>query len=159
MARVRGRDRAAGVGSGGRAGARGGLFWRMPQKLSSRALVRLASLREFEQKTQRVYSLVEQYAAARAESEMLVSALKRALAQLKRDLLSAGFEQLSQLAGNMEMAAGRRTSQQAKSHILREGVGSLRFQLELDQRVTVSEDLAEQERRARAREEKERDNH
>ncbi len=126
----------------------------MPQKLSSRAQVRLASLREYEQKTQRVYALVEQYAAAKAESEMLVGSLKRALGQLKRDLLSGGFEQLSQLAGHMEMAAGRRTSQQAKSHILREGVGSLRFQLELEQRITVSDDLAAQEKKAKAEEAK-----
>ncbi len=126
----------------------------MPPKLSSRAQVRLASLREYEQKTQRVYGLVEQYAAAKAESEMLVGSLKRALSQLKRDLLSGGFEQLSQLAGNMEMAAGRRTSQQAKSHILREGVGSLRFQLELEQRITVSDDLAAQARKAQAEEAK-----
>jgi hypothetical protein len=120
----------------------------MAQKLSSRAQVRLANLREFEQKTQRVYGLVEQYASNRADSETLAMSVKRALAQLKRDLLGAGFEQLSQLAGSMEIAAGRRTSQQAKSHILREGVGSIRFQIELEERVTVSDDLAAQERAA-----------
>ncbi len=120
----------------------------MPQKLSTRAMTHLIALREFEQKTQRVYGLVETYATAKAESEMTVSQLKRALAQLKRDLLGSGFEQLSQLAGSMEVAAGRRLSQQAKSHILREGVGSLRFQLELEQRTTISDDLREQERKA-----------
>ena len=121
----------------------------MPPKLSSRAQVRLANLLEFEHKIQRIYGLVEQYASNRADSESLTNAIKRALAQLKRDLLGAGFEQLSQLAGSMEIAAGRRTSQQAKSHILREGVGSIRFQVELEQRVTVSDDLAEQERKAK----------
>ncbi len=120
----------------------------MPRKLSTRAQTRLIALREYEQKTQRVYGLVETYATAKVESEQTVSMLKRALAQLKRDLLGGGFEQLSQLAGSMEVAAGRRLSQQAKSHILREGVGSLRFQLELEQRTTISEDLREQERKA-----------
>ncbi len=120
----------------------------MPQKLSTRAQTRLIALREFEQKTQRVYGLVETYATAKAESEQTVSMLKRALAQLKRDLLGGGFEQLSQLAGSMEVAAGRRLSQQAKSHILREGVGSLRFQLELEQRTTISDDLREQAHKA-----------
>jgi len=118
------------------------------QKLSARAQSRIATLREFEQKTQRVYGLVETYAANKADSESLSMALKRALAALKRELLGGGFESLSQLAGKMEIAAGRRTSQQAKCHILREGVGSLRFQLELEQRVTVSEDLAKQEKKA-----------
>ncbi len=120
----------------------------MPQKLSARAQARLVTLREFEQKTQRVYGLVEQYASNRADSEPLTMAIKRALAQLKRDLLGSGFEQLSQLAGQMEMAAGRRTSQQAKSHILREGVGSLRFQIDLEARTTVSDDMHAQEKKA-----------
>ncbi len=120
----------------------------MPQKLSSRAQVRLVTLREFEQKTQRVYGLVEQYATNRSDSETLTNAIKRALAALKRDLLGGGFEQLSQLAGQMETAAGRRLTQQAKSHILREGVGSLRFQLDLEARTTVSDDLREQARKA-----------
>ena len=116
----------------------------MTGKLSSRAQVRLATLEEFRQKAHRVYALVEQYAAARAGVEPIVMALKRALAQLKRDLLGAGFEQLSQLAGSMEVAAGRGTSQQARTRILREGVGSIKSQLEIEQRLTVSEDLAAQ---------------
>ncbi len=120
----------------------------MPQKLSTRAQTRLIALREFEQKTQRVYGIVELYATAKMESEQTVSQLKRALGQLKRDLMGAGFDQLSKLAASMEVAAGRRLSQQAKSHILREGVGSLRFQLELEQRTTISEDLREQARTA-----------
>ncbi len=127
----------------------------MPQKLSARANARLLVLRELEQKTQRVYGLVERYATARADSETLTMGVKRALGQLKRDLLGEGFEKLSQLAGQMEIAAGRRLSQAAKSHILREGVGSLRFELELEQRVTVREDLAEQEKRAAEEERRE----
>ncbi len=120
----------------------------MVQKLSTRAQVRIMALREFEQKTQRIYGLVEQYATGKTESEQLVNSLKRALAGLKRELLGAGFEQLSQLAGAMEVAAGRRLTQQAKSHILREGVGSIRFQLDLEARTTVSDDLRDQERKA-----------
>ncbi len=120
----------------------------MVQKLSTRAQVRIQSLREFELKTQRIYGLVEQYATGKTESEQLATSLKRALAQLKRDLLGGGFEQLSQLAGSMEMAAGRRLTQQAKSHILREGVGSIRFQLDLEARTTASEDLREQAMKA-----------
>ncbi len=121
----------------------------MPQRPSARAQARLATLREFEQKTQRVYGLVERYASARADSESLTLTVKRALGTLKRELLGSGFEQLSQLAGQMEIAAGRRISQQAKSHILREGVGSIRFQLDLEARTTVKEDLEAQEKKAR----------
>jgi hypothetical protein len=42
----------------------------------------------------------------------------------------------------MEMAVSRGGSQLTKSRILREGVGSLRFQLELEQRSLVSADMS-----------------
>jgi len=118
------------------------------RKLSSKAQVHLAALDEFSQKIQRVYGLVEQYAAARAGTEVLTMALKRNFAQLKRELMGGGMDQLSQLAGSMEIASTRGTSQQTRTRILREGVGSLKFQIEFEQRLTVINDLAEQERAA-----------
>ncbi len=120
----------------------------MPGKLSPKAQTKLAALQDFSQKIQHVYSLVEQFAADRAgrNSEALSMAMKRGFAQLKRDFMGAGMDSLSQLAGGMEIAAGRRTSLTTKSRILRDGIGSLKFQVELEQRVTVTEDEREQER-------------
>ena len=56
----------------------------------------------------------------------------------------AGLDTISQLAGSMEIAAGRGASHHQKARILREGVGSLRFQVEQEQRKVVTEDQAAQ---------------
>ncbi len=110
--------------------------------LSPQAQAKLTTLEGFAQKAQRLYGLVEQFAADRSGGEMLTSAIKRAVGQLKREFLSSGYDAMAQLAGAMEIAAGRGTNQQAKVRILREGVGSLKSQIEIEQRVTRSEGMA-----------------
>jgi hypothetical protein len=70
---------------------------------------------------------------------------KRGFGRLKIQLMGAGLDAMSQLCGAMEMAARRGMSQTQKARILREGVGSLRFQLEMAQR-SVRSDEAEQRR-------------
>lgn len=113
----------------------------MAGKLSSKAQVQLAKLAEFENKAQHVYGLVERFAAARGkEAEALAMPLKRAFGRLKIELMGAGMDSLSQLAGAMEVAAGRGGSQHSKSRILREGVTSIKFQLELEQRTILRDE-------------------
>lgn len=120
----------------------------MAGKLSPKAQMKLAALNDFAQKVQRVYGLVEQYAADRSAKggDVFLMAIKRGFGQLKREFMGAGMDSLSQLCGSMEIAASRGSSQITKSRILREGVGSLRFQIEMEQRITVSEDEREQEK-------------
>ncbi len=120
----------------------------MPGKLSPRAQARQAALNDFSQKIQRIYGLIEQYATDRTgkNAEIFIMSIKRGFGQLKREFMGAGMDSLSQLAGSMEIAAGRRSNQLAKSRILRDGIGSLKFQIELEQRVTISEDEREQEK-------------
>lgn len=120
----------------------------MAGNLSPRAQVKLASLREMAERIQTVYGMVERYASARDEkqAEALTQPMKRAFGRLKLHLMGAGLDTLSQLAGAMEIAAGRGGGQRRKSRILREGVGSLRFQVDQEQRRVLSEDKAEQAR-------------
>ena len=129
----------------------------MAGKLSPRAQTKMASLQAMLDRVQHVHGMVERYAATRdpRQAEMLAMPLKRAFGKLKLDLMGAGFDAMSQLAGSMEIAAGRGGSQRNKTRILREGVGSLRFQVEQEQRKLATEDEAEQ-RRAEAAEEAER---
>jgi hypothetical protein len=110
----------------------------MPVKLTAAAQQKIATLREHLEKVQRVHGLVEQYAVAKTSQDVLSHAVKRAFAQLKRELMGDGFDNMSQLAGSMEIAAGRSIGQQTKMRILRDGVASLRFQIELEQRAIVS---------------------
>lgn len=108
--------------------------------------MKLAVVAEFHQRVQRVHGLVEQYAAAKSNHEALAQPLRRAFQQLKLQFMGAGYDSLSQLCGSMELATSRGGSPSNKTRILREGVGSLRFQLELEQRSIVSADRAAQEK-------------
>jgi hypothetical protein len=112
----------------------------MAGKLSPQAQMRLASVRELERRVQHVHGLVEQYAAARVNVESYAIPMRRAFAQLKMHFMGSGLDAMSQLAGSMEIASRRTMSQVTKTRILRDAVGSLKFQLELEQRSIVSED-------------------
>lgn len=118
----------------------------MAGKISPQAQIKIAALRTMADKVQHVHGLVERYAATRdqRQAEGLSLPLKRAFGRLKLDLMGAGFDTLSQLAGSMEIAAGRGGSQRNKTRILREGVGSLRFQVEHAQRRLKTEDERQQ---------------
>lgn len=113
--------------------------------------MKLATLRAMADKVQHVHGMVERYATTQdpRQADALAIPMKRAFGRLKIELMGAGLDVLSQLAGSMEIAAGRGSSKQQKSRILREGVGSLRFQVDQEQRKVVSEDKATRERAER----------
>jgi hypothetical protein len=124
----------------------------MAGNVSPQANMQLAVVGEFLQRLHRVHSLVEQYAAATTNHEALAQPLRRAFQQLKLRFMGAGYDSLSQLCGSMELASTRGGSVPTKIRILREAVGSLRFQLELEQRSIVTADRAAQEKAAKAAE-------
>lgn len=124
----------------------------MAGKLSPKAQLKLSALRQMEDRVHHVHGLVEKFATTKnqAQAERMAQPMKRAFGRLKLDLMGAGLDSMSQLAGAMEIAAGRGGSLRNKARILREGVGSLRFQVEQAQRKVVSEDEAEQRKAAAA---------
>jgi hypothetical protein len=123
----------------------------MTGRASPQAQLKLAVIAEFLQRVHRVHGLVEQFATAKAKStqDALVQPLRRGFQQLKLQFMGAGYDALSQLCGSMEIAVARGGSMTMKVRILREGIGSLRFQLELEQRSIVTADLEAQARAAR----------
>lgn len=122
----------------------------MAGKLSGKAQSRLNTVRLMTDKVQHVYSLVERFAATRdqKQAEQAAPPLKRAFGRLKLDLMGAGLDAMSQLAGSMEIAAGRGGALATKTRILREGIASIRFQLEQEQRAIVAEDERERAKEA-----------
>lgn len=117
----------------------------MAGKLSPKAQIRLNTLRDMEDKVQHVYSLIEQYAAAKGPAaDMFAMNVKRAFGRLKLELMGVGLDSLSQLAASMELAAKRGGNQASKLRVLREGVGTIRFNIELEQRSVKAADEAEQ---------------
>jgi hypothetical protein len=116
--------------------------------LSPAALQKMATLHHMTERVQHIHGLVERFATTRDPklAEPLVQPMKRAFSRLKLELSGAGLDTLSQLAGSMEVAAGRGGSIQMKIRILREGVGSIRFQVDQEARSVASEDQAAQAR-------------
>lgn len=112
----------------------------MAGRLSPTAQTKLAALTELDRRVQSAHGWVEQYAAAKANLETIEIPMKRTFSQLKMHFMGAGLDSLSQLAGSMEIASKRGMSQLAKSRILREGIGSMKFQLELAQRAILTEE-------------------
>ncbi|HUF50942.1 MAG TPA: hypothetical protein VMN60_08925 [Longimicrobiales bacterium] len=120
----------------------------MAGKLSASSQVRLATLRDFNGRVSRAHGLVEQFATTKANPDQYLQPMQRLFGQLKLQFMGVGLDTLSQLCGSMETAAKRGLSAPQKARILREGVGSLKFQLELAQRSVVSEDEADKRKKA-----------
>lgn len=120
----------------------------MAGKLSPSAQVRLAALRDFDSRVQRVHGLVEMYATSKSNPDQYLMAIGRNFQQLKLQFMGAGLDSMSQLCGSMEQTAKRGLSYPAKCRIMREAVGSLKFQLELAQRSVVAEDEAQKKKDA-----------
>jgi hypothetical protein len=125
----------------------------MAGKMSPSAQGKLAALNEFSLRVQRVHGLVEQYASSKTNPDQYLMPMTRGFAQLKMQFMGAGLDSMSQLCGSMEIASKRGLSYMQKVRILREGVGSLKFQLEMEQRVVVSDDQARQAKEDKPEEE------
>jgi hypothetical protein len=112
----------------------------MAGKISPAAQAKLALYEGFTPHVARLHSLVEQFAVAKVKRDDLKPALKRAAGQTKVRFMSSGLDTLAQQCGAIEMAASRGGSPIQVARVLRELVGSLRFQLELEIRTIIRED-------------------
>jgi hypothetical protein len=125
----------------------------MAGKLSPAAQQRVVLLESFTNDIGRLNSLIEQYAvAAKTATENLNSSIRRLAGQLKLKLTGAGLDALGQACAAIEMAAARGLQQQQKTRIMRENIGSVKFQIELAIRTVVREDT---EQRAKEKAQKE----
>jgi hypothetical protein len=112
----------------------------------------MGELEELTRKVQRVYSMIEQFAVVKNGADALSQSMKRELQRLKMQLMGAGLDSISQLAGGMEIAAGRSGNQSVKTRILREGVASIKFQIELESRSILAEENKLQQEKMEAKE-------
>ena len=102
--------------------------------ISPRDQGKLDALADISRAAHSIYGLTEQFAVARSGEAAIAQQIKRRYGRFKRTLSNAGFDQIAQLAGGMEMAAGRRKAQRTKTRILREGMSSIRHQLDMEER-------------------------
>lgn len=96
---------------------------------------RLQTIEALRQRVQHVHGLVERFAANSREAEAHTGAIRRALGQLRLQFLGQNFPALAQACGTLELAIRRGSNPLTKIKQLREGVGSLRFQLDAEQRA------------------------
>lgn len=108
------------------------------KKLSSKAQQKLDLLIEARRKTDRLYSLVEQYAGTGADH--FASMISRAGTELGRVLLNAGLGVMADHANSMAMLARRGGATQSKFRGLRELVSHLNGELERAVKKVESDD-------------------
>ena len=92
------------------------------------------------------HALVEQFASAPKDAEQMAGNLRRSFAQLKMRFTSIGFDRLAQMASGLETTARRGISHGPKSRALRDGLGSLTRQIELERRTVIAQAQREPEK-------------
>lgn len=102
--------------------------------LTPRDRERIALLETFTGRVRHAHRLVEQFAATPKEAEQLGSVLRRTFSQMKMQGTTNGFDRLSQICATLETTARRGMAHVAKARALREGVGNLTRQVDLERR-------------------------
>jgi hypothetical protein len=111
--------------------------------LSTRDRERLAALETLTGRVRHAHGLVEQFASSPTEAERIGSALRRAYVQMKMLCTTNGFDRISQICGGLEMTSRRGMSHVPKARALREGVGNLTRQVDVERRQIKTAALRE----------------
>lgn len=112
--------------------------------MSATAALKVGILEGFVPKVQQLHGLVENYASAKTHPDNWLGNIKRSGEQLRMKLMGGGLDSMAQQCGAIAQAAARAGNQGTKARLLRELVGNLRFQLDLEIRTIKTEDGREQ---------------
>lgn len=99
---------------------------------------RLSALEIFIARVRRAHALVEQFASSPKEADQLGSVLRRTFSQMRTHCTTSGFDRLSQLCGGLEMTSRRGMSHVPKARALRDGMGNLTRQIDLERRQIMT---------------------
>lgn len=113
----------------------------MGSNLSAKAQQKLELLETARRKTDRLYSLVEQYAAS--GQDLYASQIARAATELGRALMAAGYGPMADYANQLGMGAKRGGATQSKYRALRDAVAQLRPAIERAEKSVHTEDAAD----------------
>jgi hypothetical protein len=106
--------------------------------LSVKAQQRLELLQTARRKTDRLHSLVEQYAAT--GQDLFASQIARAATELARALMGAGYGVMADYANQLGMGAKRGGATQSKFRLLRDAVAQLRPAIERAEKAVYAEE-------------------
>ncbi len=115
----------------------------MSKKLSVKAQQKLAALEEAKRKLDRVYSLIEKYAATGLDH--LAGSVKRTGAEVGRLFMNNGFGVMADHARQLGMTAARGGATQAKFRMMREALASLRGEMERAEKSVMTADRSDPE--------------
>lgn len=119
--------------------------------LSGKDRDQLQALETFGTRLHHVRGLVEKLAVERGDLDGIATQCRRAFNQLKMQLAGAGFDTMANICGQLELTARRGMPQAAKVRILRDGVGTLTRQIDIEKRqITTAAKRAVDEARRTA---------
>jgi hypothetical protein len=110
-------------------------------KLSVQAQQKLDLLLTARRKTDRLYSLVEQYAAT--GQDLYASQIARTALELSRALMGAGYGPMADYANQLATGAKRGGATQAKFRALRDAVSQMRPAIDRAEKAAQTPDAAE----------------
>ncbi len=113
----------------------------------------LQTLDGFGNRMHHVRGLVEKLAVERMDVEGVAGQCRRAFNQLKMQLAGAGLDTMANLCGQLELTARRGMPHASKVRMLRDGVGTLTRQIDVEKRqiTTAAKRAADAERAAESK--------
>jgi len=112
----------------------------MASKLSAKAQQALDLLLVARRKTERLHSLVEQYAST--GQDLYASQIARTAIELGRALMQAGYGPMADYANQLGMGAKRGGATQAKFRALRDAVAQLRPAIDRAEKSVYTDEAA-----------------
>src|SRR4051794_10786893 len=112
----------------------------MAGKMSIQAQQTMAFFDEVRGKTDRLYALIEQYAAAKANVDQLLGPIGRTAVDANKVLMSKGYGVMADTANQIAMLAKRGGSQNTKARGFRELVTSIRAAMETNIKIIIAEE-------------------
>ena len=112
----------------------------MAGKLSIQAQQAIAFFDEVRVKTDRLYSLIEQYSAAKAAQDQHLGPIARTATDVNRMLMNKGYGLMADTANQIAMLAKRGGSANTKTRGLRELINSVRAAMDTNIKIIIAEE-------------------
>jgi len=112
--------------------------FRSMSDITPRDRERIAEIDTLTNRVRHAHAQIEQFAASPREAEQRALSLRRTFNQLKLQFTGAGLDRIAQMFGGLELTARRGMSHGPKARSLREGLGTIMRQIEVERRGIVA---------------------
>ena len=112
----------------------------MAGKMSIQAQQTMAFFDEVRVKTDRLYSLIEQYANAKSNVDQYIGMITRTSVDVNRVLMNKGYGVMADTANQIGMLGKRGGAQNSKARGFRELINSLRSAMDTNIKIIIAEE-------------------